>query len=114
MMQRYAAISSSVGKRKIMHHFVVHPVHFRAAMPLERVVRHITASVQFDSKSSSNSAKLYGQTNPDAWTAGHLDRAVNDFEPLDQITIEGAKLRDLGGRHYVSHRTDEMCLCRID
>jgi hypothetical protein len=56
MMQRYAAISSSVGERKIMHHFVVHPVHFHAAMPLERVVRHITASVQFDSKSSSNTA----------------------------------------------------------
>jgi hypothetical protein len=56
MMQRYAAISSSLGERKIMHHFVVHPVHFHAAMPLERVVRHITASVQFDSKSSSNTA----------------------------------------------------------
>jgi hypothetical protein len=30
MMQRYAAISSSLGERKIMHHFVVHPVHYRA------------------------------------------------------------------------------------
>jgi len=36
MMQRYAAISSSVGERKIMHHLVVHPVHYRAAMPRGR------------------------------------------------------------------------------
>jgi hypothetical protein len=55
MMQRYAAISSSVGEPKIMHHLVV----IRSSScgyAARAVVREYYASVQFDSKSSSNTA----------------------------------------------------------
>ena len=55
MMQRSAAISSSVGEPKIMHHLVVHPVH-HVRLSARAVVREYYASVQFDSKSSSNTA----------------------------------------------------------